>query len=264
MRLQVLISAVNREPEDLIEQMHLSSDAVLVNQCDRNDELVIHTAFGEVKVLSRAERGVGKSRNLAFAHSDAEIVLFSDEDIRYREGYAKQVAEAFAANPRADILLFNFDVCEARRTYYNNKEHRVHSYNCGRYPAYSIAARREKLCKAGVVYSELFGGGAQFSNGEDSLFLMDAIRAGLRVYTTTTNLGVEEPRESTWFFGYTEKFFTDRGVLFAFLYGRWAKLWARRFVIQKKEAVQGEIGRKRAYELICRGIKEGRQLCKKR
>ena len=33
--VQVLASVVDKEPRRLVEEMHIESDAVIVNQCDR-------------------------------------------------------------------------------------------------------------------------------------------------------------------------------------------------------------------------------------
>ena len=87
--------------------------------------------------------------------------------------------------------------------------------------------------------------------------------AGIKMYSTETEIGREVPRQSTWFEGYTEKFFFDRGVLFAFLYGKSAWLWRLRFVLVKKEMFTGKIKRKEANRLIKDGIKEGFELIKK-
>ena len=104
--------------------------------------------------------------------------------------------------------------------------------NIGRYPAYSIAVKREVLLDKKVRFSPLFGGGAKYSNGEDSLFLKDAFKGKIAMYATDVHIGEEIPGESTWFEGYTEKFFHDRGVLFAFLYGKNAWLWRLRFIAE--------------------------------
>ena len=42
------------------------------------------------------------------------------------------------------------------------------------YPTYAVAAKREALHRVNVGFSLLFGGGARYSNGEDSLFLHDS------------------------------------------------------------------------------------------
>ncbi len=259
MRLEMLISAVNQNAEGLIKKIEPECDVVLVNQCDKNATQEYTLNECHIKVLYRNERGVGKSRNLALSNATGDILLFSDEDIVYKKNYAKSILAEFDKHPEAELLLFNVEVCPERKTYWNEGYSRVRWYNCGRYPAYSIAVRKDALEKAGVKYSELFGGGAKYSNGEDSLFLKQCADKGIKMYATDTVIGREEPRESTWFKGYTEKFFFDRGVLFAFLYGNMAWLWAIRFVVTKKDMLQGEIKRKQAYSLISKGIRQGKK-----
>ncbi|MDD6734580.1 MAG: glycosyltransferase family A protein [Lachnospiraceae bacterium] len=262
--MELLISALNCDPQSLIKHMNLSTNAVMVHQCDRETvKTITHPSGAIVHLFENRERGVGKSRNLALSKATDEIILFSDEDIVYYDGYESKVEEEFNKHPEADILLFNVDVCPERKTYWNDAFHKVTKLNCGRYPAYSIAARRLSLERARVKYSEFFGGGAKYSNGEDSLFLMDCLRAGLKLYATPVLIGKEEARESTWFHGFTEKFFFDRGVLFAYLYREFAGIWALRFLITKKEMFQGEINRKKACKLIFSGIKCGNSERKK-
>ena len=166
----------------------------------------------------------------------------------------------FAAHPEADGLLFQVEVDPSRKTYQNDSFGPVNRFNCGRYPAYSMAFRTEKLHAAGAHFSLLFGGGAPYSNGEDSLFIRDCIRAGLKLYKTPVCIGEEIPRPSTWFTGYHEKFFFDRGVLYHFLYGRAAHLWGFRFVFCKRHLMCREIPWGKALRLLYKGIREGREI----
>lgn len=259
MKLQMLISGLEKDPVQLLSQMNIECDAVLVNQCDKDETEVIHRGALTWNVLHRNERGVGKSRNAALDKAEREYILFSDEDVVYFPGYAEEVVKEFERNPQADVILFNVKVCTERRTYWNESRKRLHWYNCGRFPAYSIAAKRGAVVNKGIRYSELFGGGAKYSNGEDSLFLKDCADAGLKLYTSTVCIGEEVPRESTWFHGFNEKFFFDRGVLFYFLYKKLAILWALRFVLTKREMLQGEIKGREAFKLLRQGIKKGKE-----
>ena len=72
-------------------------------------------------------------------------------------------------------------------------------------------------------------------------------------------IGKEEPRPSTWFNGYNEKFFFDRGVLYRALYGKMAKLFAFRFLWKHKGMMFGNEDRlsmKEAYSLMKKGMEE--------
>lgn len=260
MKLQVLVSVVNEEVSTLAERMHLESDAIIINQTDHfGYEEYVH-AGRRIQCYEFKEKGVGLSRNNALLRADGDIVLFSDEDIEYDKGYEKRILDAFEEHPEADFLLFNMRVGASRATYDTKKYHRVHIWNAGRYPTYSFAVRREKLHAAHITFSLLFGGGARYSNGEDSLFLRDCLRYGLKVYAVPVELGAERERESTWFKGYTDKFFLDRGVLYHFLYGRFAYLMAVRFIEAHGKVMCREIPKKNALALMKKGIRSVAEL----
>ncbi|WP_029231877.1 glycosyltransferase family A protein [Butyrivibrio sp. VCB2006] len=271
-RLQILISAVNKEAEKLPEMMNIESDAVIVNQIigeddtagDGNDsqgkDLEISFGTHKAKILNRREKGVGRSRNLAFDNSDHEIIQFGDDDIVYDSGYSDRILAEFDAHKEADVLLFNVKAQPGRETYWNEDYARVTWKNYGRYPAYAICARRDKLLASNVRYSLLFGGGAPYMNGEDSLFLHDCLKAGLCVYRTTTAIGHERVSESTWFKGYTEKFFFDRGVLYHFLYGKMAFALGFRFLFKNRTEMCSELGLFKCYRLLMSGVRHGRTI----
>lgn len=263
MKLQVLVAAVNQESDTLAEKMNLETEAVIVNQCGRYEYKEYQHRGRLIRCFSMAERGVGLSRNTALLHGEGEICLFSDEDIEFYPGYEKKVLDAFEKNPDADMITFNFKVDESRATYYNDTCKRLRWYNYGRYPTYAVAARLEALRRANVSFSLLFGGGARYSNGEDSLFLHDCLKKGLHLYADTAELGREVYRESTWFKGYNEKFFVDRGVLYRYLYGVLAWVFAVRFLaihgVVKKSGMLAEVSFGRAFGWMRKGIRMARE-----
>lgn len=259
MRLQVLVSAVGQRPEELILRMKLKSDAIIVNQGQHHDFQKLTQDGHEIRFYDFMEKGVGLSRNTALLRADGDILLFSDEDITYDDGYADKILAEFEKRPQADMLLFNVRVGASRATYHIERYGRVRWYNSGRYPTYSFAVRREKLHRNNITFSLLFGGGARYSNGEDSLFLRDCLKAGLKIYSVPVEIGEEAERESTWFTGYHEKFFFDRGVLYHYLYGRMAGLFAIRFILTKKAVMCREILPGKALRLMKQGIRDAKK-----
>ncbi|MBO4980360.1 MAG: glycosyltransferase family 2 protein [Lachnospiraceae bacterium] len=258
MSVEVLASVMNSSVETILSQMNLDSDAVIINQCDRFAcEEREHNGH-RVRFFSFPERGIGRSRNEAILRADRDICLFSDEDIVYEKGYAEAIEAEFARNPKADMILFNITVEEERRTYHITDRKKVHWYNCGRYGAVSFAVKRESLLASGVTFSLLFGGGAKYSNGEDSLFLKEFMSKGYQVYTAPVTIGRERAGDSTWFQGYHEKFFRDRGVLYHYLYGRLAGVMALRFLLAHKAKLCSEVSVARARRWMKDGIREGR------
>ena len=255
MTLELLVAAMNKEPLSLAEEMGICSDAIIVSQGEKYAYEELDFRGHVLRYFSMRERGVGLSRNHSLLRAKADISVFADQDIVYDADYEEKILSAFAEHPEADVLLFNVQAAPGRETYHNESFGRVHWYNYGRYPTYSFAVRTEKIHDANITFSLLFGGGAKHSNGEDSLFLHDCLKAGLKIYRCPVLIGREQPGESTWFVGYNEKFFYDRGVLYRHLYGVWARLWALRFVLAKRNVMCAEIPWREAYGIMVKGIK---------
>lgn len=178
MKVEVLASVMNASLRETVQHMNLQSDAVIINQCDRlgQEEMQISRENGEARTIrfySFPDRGIGRSRNEAILRARGDICLFSDADIVYEDGYETAILAEFEKNPQADMIIFNIEVEESRRTYHITERKRVHWYNCGRYGAVSFAVHRDSLLASGSTFSLLFGGGAKYSNGEDSLFLAE-------------------------------------------------------------------------------------------
>ena len=236
MKVEVLASVMNASLRETVQHMNLQSDAVIINQCDRlgQEEMQISQENGEARTIrfySFPDRGFGRSRNEAILRAEGDICLFSDADIVYEDGYETAILAEFEKNPQADMIIFNIEVEESRRTYHITERKQVHWYNCGRY-------------------------GAEYSNGEDSLFLAEFLRKGYKVYTAPVTIGREEAGDSTWFHGYNEKFFHDRGVLYHYLYGRLAGPLALRFLYAHKGTLCSEVTIKQAKHWMRDGIRE--------
>lgn len=258
MKVQVLASIMN-EPKNAIEQiankMHIASDAIFINQCDRNDveECVLQGRY-QIKMFSFNERGVGLSRNNALMRADADIVIFADNDVVYVDDYISIVQNEFEKQKDADMIVFQVPEIEKKEEKEDkNKNKRVRVHNCLKYGAVRFAVKRESLIKKNIYFSLLFGGGAVYGSGEDSIFIMDCIRKGLKVYRSNKILGYLHPNESTWFRGFNEKFFIDKGALFQCLFPRMANLMCLQFIIRHKKFTADGIGRIQALKLMNKG-----------
>ena len=216
MNVQVLLSCMNQNDFSIIERANIRTDAVIVNQCDRNSVDEFFKNSRKVKFISLKSRGVGISRNTALINSDQEILLFADDDVRYCDDYEKIIVDEFEKHPEADMICFNFKYKnEERKTRENKKFKKLSWVNCLRYGTYSMAIKREKVLKNRICFSLLFGGGARYGSGEDSLFISDCIKSGMKVFASPEYLGTVEQETSTWFSGYNEKYFGDKGAFWA-------------------------------------------------
>ena len=222
--LQVLVSTMHQTDHSLLEKMNIQSDAIVVNQCDRNEIEEFDFKDHHIKWISLAERGVGLSRNTALMRATADILLFADDDVVYEDGYPDMVRSEFLSNGNVDLITFNLkSLNEDRAEFLDIRNHRLHWYNSLKYGACRISVKRESAFKHNLYFSLLFGGGAPHQAGEDNLFITEALHKGLKVMASKAVIGTVAQEESTWFKGYDEKYYIDRGFLFANMYGKMAK-----------------------------------------
>lgn len=255
MSLQVLVSTMYQTDYSLLEKMNIQSDAIVVNQCDKNEFEKVEYNGHSIKFLSLNERGVGLSRNTALMRASADICVFADEDVRYVDGYKQIIINAFKENPNADIIMFNVPSRNIDRpTYLIKKRIKVKWYNCLKYGAVKIAVKTEKLKHANIYFSLLFGGGAKYGSGEDSLFAVECIKKGLQIYTDPTVIGYVSQDDSTWFEGYTDKYFVDKGALFACISRKWAKLLCFQFVLRHRKMFNKDKSIVEAFRLMIKGV----------
>lgn len=220
MNVQVLVATMKQNDYSLLDKMNIETDAIIGNQCDRNEIVELSHKDRSIKWLSFREKGVGLNRNNSLMRATGDILLFADDDVVYDTGYEKIITDYYEAHPQADVVIFNFLMRRGNTSFRERvkKEGRVSRRTATKYGTYCISARRDKVRMANVFFHLDFGGGTTFSHGEDSIFLQDCLKRGLKVYATKAIIGKIDHGVSTWFTGYEEKHFFDKGVLFAHMF----------------------------------------------
>lgn len=258
-RLEVLVATMGQTDFSLIEKMNLRCDAVLANQADRNDYQERLVNGCAVRMVTTDQRGVGRNRNVALLYAKGDYLLFADDDMVYADDCAEQVVRAFEALPEADVIVF--DVAFQRNGAQVTTGHGTGPLpfrRSGKYGTYAFAARRESLARANICFHMLFGGGTPHSSGEDSLFLADCYRKGLRVYTHSYVIGRNMEGDSTWFRGYTEKYFIDKGCWLSQAMPRLCRLAVPALAFKWRE-LNPEFGWAKLVRLMNQGITEFRR-----
>ena len=196
------------------KEMNLQSDVVFANQTDSYNYEEGEINGYKVKMISTSQRGVGKNRNTALLHASGDICIFADDDVRYFDGYVEGILSAFEKVPEADILIFNISSSNSqRRQKQNDSVKRCRIWNVLGYGTFRIAFRLNKIKMANVWFTQLFGGGCIYPSGEDSLWLIESLKKGLKIYTYPLNIGIVNQEESTWFKGFDDEYFFGRGAL---------------------------------------------------
>lgn len=254
MSIQVIVATMHQTDYSLLDRMNIQSDAIICNQCDKTEFTEFDYKGHKIKWLSFSDRGVGLNRNDGLMRATADIVLFADDDIVYNDGYAKTIEDYYAANPKADVVIFNMNVSrDGKKKVLVSKEGKVSRKGVTKYGTFCISARREKLHFYNITFHLQFGGGTKYSCGEDTLFLQDCCKEKLQIYTTKQFIGNVDHGESTWFNGYTDKYFYDKGVLYYCINKRLAVLFALYHCLKHK-ATYHEYGWKQAFTQMRKGI----------
>lgn len=252
MRIQVLLATMNQTDNSILKKMNIQSDIIIGNQCSKNEIKEEKYGSYNVKWLSLCEKGVGLNRNNALMRADAEVGLFADDDVVYIDGYADIVKRFFEQTPEADVVIFNMKVSRDGSPLSDRvkKTKRITRVSAGNYGAFSLAIRTQSIKRANLYFHREFGGGAEYSCGEDTIFLQDCFKKHLKVYTCKDTIGKVYHSPSTWFEGYTEKYLRDKGVLFKYLYPHTYKGIAL-YHCFKHRKLYNEIGAIRAYRIMC-------------
>lgn len=260
MELEVLVATMQQTDLSLVEKMNLCQNAVIANQCGSWSFTQSQLEGKRIRMLSSDTKGVGVNRNLALQLAEADILLFADDDMIYYDGALQGVLDAFEKQPDADVIFFCMDytrdgeIFEQRR----HKTKRLHSWNCLRYGAARMAIRREAVVRHRLAFSTLFGGGCKYSSGEDTLFILDAIRSGLKLYASDYVIGKCAKDTSSWFSGYNEKYFYDRGALVACAFPK-SKHFMK-WYFARKTSKKAKIPLKKAVQMMKPGIRGFRTL----
>ncbi len=214
-RVQVLVATMHQTNHNLLTDMNIQSDVIVCNQCARDGLKNLDFHGYQAIYFNSTTRGVGRNRNNGITHATGEILLFADDDVCYHDNYAKTIEEAFDCQPDADIIAFNVKRINDQRSESRDLAfRRVRLHSSLRYGTFRLAVKRKSLEKANIWFSLLFGGGAQFGFGEDSLFISDCIKKGMKMYASNQEIGIVDQKQSSWFTGYDDDYFRAKGSLF--------------------------------------------------
>ena len=207
-------------------------------------------------MYSTTQRGLTKSRNMAISKSDADVCLLCDDDEVFVEGYESAILKAYEELPQADVIIFKM---VNREPSFSDEVQQLRFPKTMKVSSWQISFRRENLFRSGVRFDELLGAGTGNGAEEELKFLTDCEKAGLKIFYVPVEIATVAQAESTWFAGFNEQFFENRGATTRYILG-WplAVAYAVYYVLKKKQMYQSQITSKDALRAIFRGIRENK------
>lgn len=264
MKLEILMSCMHQHDDALIRGSRITGDAVVINQCGRDTYDEYPTPNGVARIWSVPDRGLTKSRNMAIARSTADTCLLCDDDEVFVEHYEEKILAAYEQLPQADVIIFKM---VNRPPLFPDKVLELKFPKTTHVSSWQISFRRESLLRTGVRFDELLGAGTGNGAEEELKFMLDCQKAGLKIYYVPTEIASVAQEESTWFGGFTERFFEDRGATTRYILGiGLASLYGVFYAVKKRPLYRGQITPAAALKATFRGIREnkiGKQAAKR-
>lgn len=256
MKLEVLLSCMYKEDMDIINDSRITGSAVVINQCNKEDYDELRTKNGLARMYSVKERGLTKSRNMAIEKSQGDICLLCDDDEVFKKDYIEKIVSAYNLLPDADIIIFKM---ADRPPSFPDKIIRLGFPKIMKVSSWQISFKRQSLIDSGVRFDELLGAGTGNGAEEELKFLKDSLKAKLKIYYVPSEIATVGQESSTWFKGFNEKFFKDRGNTTRYILGLpLSVLYAFYYIVRKKKMYSADISPIKALKAIMSGIRENR------
>lgn len=255
MRLEVLVSTMHQKSIDFYKKLNIKSDCLIINQTDKNAYEEIEEKGHKIRMISTPTRTSGVSRNIGLLNSKADIILLCDDDEVLEDDYVEKIIGEFEANPDTDFFVMKTIIYQGDKEVVKVKEDKeLKLYNSLKYGAVHYAFRREKIEKYNIGFSNYFGAGSPNGSGEDTLFIKEALDKKLKVRSSTKLIAKVYNDKSTWFTGYDEKFFFNKGQLSRAMFPKIYRMYIEYF-LKKHEKFMKDIDKKTAREKMLEGAK---------
>ena len=250
------MSCMYQNDAGLVHASNITGGCVVSNQCDWDGYAEHLTEKGIVRMFSTRQRGLTKSRNEAIRKARADICLLCDDDECFISDYEEVILNAYQQLPYADIIIFKM---ANRQPSFPDQIMELRFPKTMKVSSWQISFRREKLLEAGVFFDELLGAGTGNGAEEELKFLLDCQRAGLKIWYMPEIIASVAQESSTWFGGFDETFFENRGATTRYILGAGlASLYAFYYIVRKKKLYGESISPARALKATFRGIRENK------
>ena len=253
MQVEILVATMYRDDFDFLNSMNLWGSVIVMNQCNSNGFQKIIGESYDAKIINTKQRGLSNSRNEAIMHAKGDIILTADDDIVYLPDAKNKIINAFSNYPKADIIAFNIERKNSEERGSGKKNLIWRKAPSNRYySSVSLAYKLSSLRKANLSFSTLFGAGGKYLSGEESLLLREARKKGLVIMESPEYIAEVDFSESSWFSGYDERFFFDKGAWISAAYPYMGALIKFYFIKYKDRSTLPVL---KILQMLNRGIK---------
>lgn len=258
--IEVLISVMNLKNEDehqkLLHSNGIKGKSVVINQVEKQNN-IFSVPNNKNRIYSFKEKGASVSRNRLIELAKEEICVLADDDMKYVDNYEKIITEEYQKIKDAEIILFyveNINQNREKSKKIGNKK--VGKFDIMRARTPEITFKRKELQKYGVKFDEDFGPNAIFPKGEETIFLSDCLKKGVKIYSVNKKIGYVEYKKSTWFTGFNKEFLNAQGAIFARIAPNAYKIYIIQYILRKHKLYKKNVSLLEAYKEMLKGAKK--------
>jgi hypothetical protein len=228
MKYQILISTI--DDNFLKRNYSMGYNHLIINQLVNKKS----SNYIQDNLFTFKEKGLSKSRNKAIKYSNAVICLISDDDLEYKDNIDSAITEAFKNNPEADIITFQIEQPNGVPYKKYNKESFFHNKRTlMRVPSVEIAFRRKSIVDKKLLFDENFGLGSIYPTGEETIFLTDALDAGLIIKYVPLPIVIHSREGLSQDFHNNKYLIKSKGALFKRIFGKYSFIISFLFSLKK-------------------------------
>lgn len=253
MKVEVLVSCMKQHDYKLIEQENLSNLlALFVNQTDSSEETVV--VDEKHRYINTPTRGLSVSRNIAKKNTVGDICVIGDDDERFFDNLDDIVRKEYELRPDADIIVFKVARLNKK---YPRKPKRLKKKDVFHLSSVQITFKSASV--KDIWFNEKMGAGTGNGDGEEADFILRCLKKGLKAYFVPVEMAELLVSESSWFKGYDEKYFYNRGCSTRHTFGLFISVaYAFYYVLAKRKTYRKSISTGKALKATLKGIKDNK------
>ncbi|WP_062131443.1 glycosyltransferase family 2 protein [Demequina aestuarii] len=185
--------------------------------------------------------GVARSRNEVLRMAQTRYVLFCDDDVAVAIDSVQRMVALMSAGGIAVGLGRAEDTNGRLRKNYSRRQEPLTLFNSAKAATYEMVVDVELTRKHGVWFDEEYGAGATNYLGDEYIFIVDALRAGLTAHAIPEVIATH-PVESSGSRWGTREDIDARAAVLDRVFGRWSLLGKALFAARHRTRLGGMAG----------------------
>jgi len=193
--VKYLISTVNNKVFQNTALTTLLSNAIVINQITEEKNAAVCSSNTKYYDFPN-EIGISKSRNRALEKVDDCIAYLCDDDISFIESFEEKIVACHNKYQNTDIIIFEFDAASNKPSLFRYSFFMPLKFKLLGVSSVQISFKTKEVIRNKIKFDEEFGVGSTYPIGEESIFLRDCLKGGMKIKFVKVPL-VKHPHETT-------------------------------------------------------------------